>query len=142
MSLSINECENLCSYAWDLNHCPFHHFRAIIVVANLQLSLLLSMIDCLTLILKPVLCAVHGLAGHISDLTVASSEYDTLLCSETLVLYMRHVSELLVSGFGRPVLLCRGKLPRTRGMAVYVGLYEMVTDYFANLNLSVVIAKC
>ena len=30
------------------------------------------------------------------------------------------MSELLVPGFGRPVLLCRGKLPRARGMAAYV----------------------
>ena len=30
---------------------------------------------------------------------------------------MRHVSEVLVPGFGRPVLLCRGKMPRARGMA-------------------------
>ena len=43
-----------------------------------------------------------------------------LLCSETLVLDLRHVSELLVPGFGRPVLLYRGKLPRARGMAAYV----------------------
>ena len=33
---------------------------------------------------------------------------------------MRHVSEVLVSGFGRPVLLCRSKMPRARGMAAYV----------------------
>ena len=33
---------------------------------------------------------------------------------------MRHVSELLVPRFGRPVLLYRGKMPRARGMAVYV----------------------
>ena len=33
---------------------------------------------------------------------------------------MRHVSELLVPGFGRPVLLRRGKMPRARGMAAYV----------------------
>ena len=34
--------------------------------------------------------------------------------------YLHHVSELLVPGFGRPVLLCRGKFPRARGMAAYV----------------------
>ena len=34
---------------------------------------------------------------------------------------MRHVSELLAPGFDRPVLLCRGKMPRARGMAAYVG---------------------
>ena len=30
------------------------------------------------------------------------------------------MSELLVNGFGRSFLLCRGKLPRARGMAAYV----------------------
>ena len=34
-------------------------------------------------------------AGNHSDLTVASSQYDILLCSETLVSDMRHVSEIL-----------------------------------------------
>ena len=33
---------------------------------------------------------------------------------------MHHVSELLVPGFGRPVLLCRRRMPRARGMAAYV----------------------
>ena len=63
---------------------------------------------------------VRGLAGNLSDLTVASSQYDILLCSETLVSDMRHVSEELVPGFCRPVLLCRFKMPRARGMAAYV----------------------
>ena len=39
---------------------------------------------------------VQGLARNLSDLTVASSQYDILLCSETLVSDMRHVSEILV----------------------------------------------
>ena len=30
------------------------------------------------------------------------------------------MSELLVPGFGRPVLLCRDRVPRARGMAAYV----------------------
>ena len=68
-----------------------------------------------------ILCSnVRGLAGNLSDLTVALSQYDILFCSETLVSDMRHVSELLVHGFGRPVLLCRGKMPRARGMGAYV----------------------
>ena len=68
-----------------------------------------------------ILCSnVRGLAGNLTDLTVASSQYGILLCSETLVSDMRHVSEVLVPGFGRPVLLCRGKIPRARGMAAYV----------------------
>ena len=60
---------------------------------------------------------VLGLAGNLNDLTMALAQYYILLCSETLVSDMRHVSELLVPGFGRLVLLCRGKMPRARGMA-------------------------
>ena len=68
-----------------------------------------------------ILCSnVRGISGNLSDLDVASSQYDILLCSETLVSDLRNVSELLVPGFSRPVLLCRGKLPRARGMAAYV----------------------
>ena len=65
---------------------------------------------------------MRGLAGNIGDLTVASSQYDILFCFETLVSDMRHVSELLVPGFGQhvSVLLCRGKMPLARGMAAYV----------------------
>ena len=60
---------------------------------------------------------MRGLAGNLSDMAVASSQYDILLCSETLVSDMRFVSELLDPSFGRPVLLCRGKMPWARGMA-------------------------
>ena len=42
-------------------------------------------------------------AGH--NLAVASSQYEILLCSETMVSDLSHVSELLVSGFGGPVCL-------------------------------------
>ena len=46
-----------------------------------------------------ILCSnVRGLVGNLSDLTVASSRYDKLLCSETMVSDMRHVSDLLVPG--------------------------------------------
>ena len=48
---------------------------------------------------------VRGQAGNLSDLTVASSQYDILFCFETLVSDMRHVSELLFPSFDRPVLL-------------------------------------
>ena len=68
-----------------------------------------------------ILCSnVRGLAGNLSDLTVASSQYDILLGSEILVSDMRHMSEVLVPGFCLPVLLCRGRMPRARGMAAYV----------------------
>ena len=62
---------------------------------------------------------MRGLAGSLSNLTVASSQYDILLCSATLVSDMLHVWELLVPEFGRLVLLCRGKMNRHRGMATY-----------------------
>ena len=65
---------------------------------------------------------VRGLAGNLSDLTMASTQYDILFCSETFVSDMHHVSvsELPVLGFSRAVLLCQGKMPRPRGMAAYV----------------------
>ena len=51
-----------------------------------------------------ILCSnVRGLAGNLSDLTMASSQYDLLLCSETLVSDMCHVSEVLVLSFCHPV---------------------------------------
>ena len=52
-----------------------------------------------------------GLAGNLSDPTVASSQYDILLCSQTVVSDIRHVSQLLV------------------------------TEHIANPNLNVVVAK-
>ena len=68
-----------------------------------------------------ILCKnVQGLAKNLSDVTVASAQYDLLLCSETLVSDRHHMSELLVPGFGRPVLLCRDGVPQARGMAAYV----------------------
>ena len=51
---------------------------------------------------------------------MASSHYDLLLCSGTLVSDRRHISEFLVPGFGHPVLLCRDGMPRASGIAVYV----------------------
>ena len=88
-----------------------------------------------------ILCSnVRGLDGNLSDLTVASSQYDILLCSETLVSDMRHVSELLVHGFGRPVLLGR-RLASFLGSEGCLHAYEMVTEHFANPNISVVVLK-
>ena len=82
---------------------------------------------------------MRGLAGNLTYPTVASSQYDILLCSETLVSDMRHVSEVLVPGFGRPVLLCRGNMPRARGMATYV---RDGYGAFRHPNFSVVVANC
>ena len=74
--------------------------------------------QCLHADYSEVMCGTWP--GNFIELTVASSRYDILLRSETSVSDMRHVSELLVPGFGRPVLLCRGRMPRARGMAAYV----------------------
>ena len=65
---------------------------------------------------------VRGLSGNLSDLTVASSQYDILLCSETLNSDIRHVSELLVPGYGHPVFLYRGSMPWHEGRLY---MYEM-----------------
>ena len=47
-----------------------------------------------------ILCSnVLGLANNLSDPTVASSQYDILLCSE-LNFLLRYASEILVPGFG------------------------------------------
>ena len=50
---------------------------------------------------------------------MALSQYDLLLCSETMV-SDRHISELPVPGFGHPVLLCWDGVPCFRGMAAYL----------------------
>ena len=63
---------------------------------------------------------MRGLSKNLSDVTVASSQYDLLLCSETLISDRRHMSKLLVPGFGRPVLLRRNGIPRALAMAAYV----------------------
>ena len=88
-----------------------------------------------------ILCSnMWGQSGNLSDLAVASSQYDILLCSETLVSDLRHVSELLVPGFGVALSACAGV-----SCLVPVGwwhMYEMDMEYFANKNLSVVVVKC
>ena len=87
-----------------------------------------------------ILCSnVRGLARNLSDVTVASSQYDLLLCSETLVSDRGHISELLLPVFGRPALLCRN------GMSLLVGwlhMCEIDMGHFANLNLSVAVVRC
>ena len=72
-----------------------------------------------TAVCKTTVSNVWGLAGNLSALTVASYQYDTLLCSETLVSDMRQVSELQVSGFGYPAMLCWGRMRHTYDMDVY-----------------------
>ena len=63
---------------------------------------------------------IRGLRGNLNDLGVASTKYDMLFCSETLVSDLRHVSEILIPNFRRPILLRRGSIPRAQGLAVYI----------------------
>ena len=87
-----------------------------------------------------ILCSnVRGLAGNLSDLTVASSQYDILLCSATLVSDLRHLSEVLVP-VSVALSCCVGA--RCLGPVGWLHKFEMVTEHFANPNLSVVVAKC
>ena len=74
-----------------------------------------------------ILCSnVGGLARNLSDPTVASSQCVILLCSETVISDMRHVSDSVVLnpvGFARirsPCLVVPSKMPRARGIAEYV----------------------
>ena len=67
-----------------------------------------------------LLCSnIRGLYGNLRDLTVASSKYDIICCSETLVSDRRHISELLLPNFDKPLLLLRNSLPRAQGLCVY-----------------------
>ena len=58
--------------------------------------------------------------GNLHDLIVASKGFDILLCSETLVSNFRHIAELSIPSFKRPILLKRNEINRAQGMAVYI----------------------
>ena len=64
-------------------------------------------------------CNIRGLYGNLNDLTVASSKYDIICCSETLVSDRRHVSELLLPNFNKPSLLLRNSIERAQGLCIY-----------------------
>ena len=63
---------------------------------------------------------VRGLCGNLSDLIVVSKDFDILLCSETLVSNFRHIAELSIPGFKKPILFKRNEINRAQGMAVYI----------------------
>ena len=71
-------------------------------------------------------CNVWGLAGNSNDLIMASSQYDILLCSETLGSDMCHVSELPGPLFGRSVVLYRA---RYLGLEGWLHTNEMVKEH-------------
>ena len=82
---------------------------------------------------------MRGQVGNLSYLTMTSFRYDILLCLETLVSGIHQVSDLLVPGFGRPVVLCRGSMPRARMMAAYE---RDGYGTFREQRLSVNVTKC
>lgn len=65
-------------------------------------------------------CNIRGLHGNLLDLAAVSSQFDIVCCSETLVTDRRHVSELLLPNFGRPLLLLRNAIHRAQGLCIYV----------------------
>ena len=82
-----------------------------------------------------ILCRnVWVLARNLSDLTVVSSQYDILLCFETLVSDMHHMSQLLVQRFSALSCYAGARCIVPEG---WLHSYEIR----ANLNLSVVVAK-
>ena len=76
--------------------------------------------------MQTIVCRnVRILAGNLSDLNMASYRYGIMLCSETLVSDMCHVSELLVSGFCRPFLLGQDASgPRDGGIRTRYGEFR------------------
>ena len=81
----------------------------------------------------------RGTAGNLSDLTVASSQYDILFSSQPFsqICFMCRCCWIPIS----VALSCCVR-------ATYLGpvgwrhMYEMVMEHFDNPNLSVVVAKC
>ena len=63
---------------------------------------------------------IRGLHANLNELSFISKNYDIILCSETLVSDMRHVSEVLIPNFKKPNLLRRRAINRAQGLAVYV----------------------
>ena len=63
---------------------------------------------------------IRGLHKNKKDLDIAAEKSDILFCSESLVSEMRHISELRIPGFRKPILIKRNAIPRARGMALYI----------------------
>ena len=49
----------------------------------------------------------RGLKCNLNDLQIAFRDYDIILCSETMVSYRRHISEILIPDFNKPTLLLK-----------------------------------
>ena len=55
--------------------------------------------------------------SNVSDLLLLPEVEMLFFCSEILVSSWRHISELTVSSFGRPIRLLRGEVDRFPGLA-------------------------
>ena len=60
------------------------------------------------------------ISGACIEIGLLWSEVEMCFFSETLVFSRRHISELLVPGFGKPMHLLRGEFDQFRELAVYV----------------------
>ena len=90
---------------------------------------------------------MRSLAWNLSDLTVASSQYDMLFCPGT-----KHMSQnfcwsqkcVTCRSWWFPVWVILACCVRARylGPVGWRHTYEMVTEHFANPNFRVVVAKC
>ena len=88
---------------------------------------------------------IRGLFANLNELTVASAEFDVLVCSETLVSNRRHLSELRIPGFLGPQQKLRGSIPDALGLAVYVREGCKVfrqSKFECNCHESVVVRVC
>ena len=97
-------------------------------------------------------CLVHGacrilctnvlsLSRNLSNVPVASSQFDLLLCSETLISDRHHILELLVPGFSRTVL-CRDGMPRALwACRRWLHMCEMDKGHITNQNLSMAVVR-
>ena len=63
---------------------------------------------------------IRGLHANLDELAVAGSDYDVLVCAESLVSDRHHLSELCIPGFGCPQQRLRNSTPGAQGMALYV----------------------
>ena len=69
---------------------------------------------------------IRGLKSNIQELTLSSTNFDIIFCSETLVSELRHVSELLIPNFRKPG---RNSIPRALGMCLICSLWLQCLSY-------------
>ena len=104
----------------DFLNIKFLYFRLCLLVLSGDVELNPGPINNRTRQCRLLYCNIRGLHKNIQELIAVSRHYDILCCSETLVSNFRHVSELIIPGFRKPIILRRDAIPRARGMAVYV----------------------